>query len=94
MPREYYFEGLEPSGTLADHCYGRRIYIHRNGLIPETVKKVLDFVSVWGGWDKNIDGWLGWELPINRAEAENAFFLARKVLEHERFRRLSNRPWK
>jgi hypothetical protein len=94
MSREYYWEGLEPTGTQADHCYGRRIYIHRSQLhVSQVVTDTLNEASVWGGWDKNHNGWLGWELPLNRSEAQANYAWCRSVLEAYGYKQLDSRPW-
>ena len=93
--RTYYWEGLQPSGTMADYCYGRRIYIHKSELgEPQAVTDALNEACVWGGWDKNHDGWLGWELPIDQTEAQARYAQLRSVLKANGYTQLDTRPWR
>ena len=93
--KAFYAESLEPTGTMADYCYGRRVYIHRRiaDQNPEIVE-FLDSMSCWGGSDKDHDGWLGWELTIDREAAERLHWQICQKLQEEGFERLCQCPWR
>ena len=102
MEKKFYAESLNPTGTMADHCYGRRVYVHRS-MLPDLfrdrgqqgeVVRILDDLSVGGGYDKNHSGWLGWELPIDPDSARSRQAAIIEVLDAHGFSQLAERPWK
>jgi hypothetical protein len=93
QPVQYYIEPF--TGTLADSCYGRRVYIHRADLRrdeTEPVVAVLNEVCPWSGSDKNHDGWLGWEMPITGHH--EAIAKVEAVMHEHGFEPLSSCPWR
>lgn len=57
------------------------------------IAKLLRKYSVWGGADKDFNGWWGYEVSTNPETATVALADIRKVLGEQGFEELKEAPW-